>query len=169
MDPNSKSRPTPRALRQSQWRPRQVVTSGLGLGVGGSHSHTAADTQTPPQADQAFRAQRKAGMRNQMDQNVSQMSFHNHHPGLWCGVSSMNGSASAPLGRRGVPSPLPSPCTSVQTEVAHGQPVLQLEQRQLLQNGPLQLGQALQGHGLHPRAGAWHRGRAKGPLENTPV
>lgn len=103
--------------------------------------------------------------------------------GCGAGVSSMTGSASAP--RPPVPPGLPpprsllshvlpslspcSPCTSVEAEVDPRQPLLQPEQCQLLQAGPLQLRQALQGHGLHPRAGAWHRGRAKVPLENTPV
>lgn len=75
----------------------------FGFGVGGSCSHTAVDTQTPPQAEQALGAQNKAGMRNTINQNVSQMSFHSHHPGLWC----MNGSASAPLGRSLPSRPLP--------------------------------------------------------------
>lgn len=57
----------------------------FGFGVGGSCSHTAVHTQTPPQAEQALGAQNKAGIRNKINQNVSQMSFHNHHPGLWCG------------------------------------------------------------------------------------
>lgn len=47
--------------------PVDVVTSGLGLGVGGSCSHTAEDTQSPPQAHQPFGAQNKAITRNKMD------------------------------------------------------------------------------------------------------
>lgn len=71
----------PEGTHTAQGRP--ILTSSLGLGWRVKFSHCCGHTK-PPQADQALGAQNKAGMRNEMDQNVSQMPFHSHHSRLWC-------------------------------------------------------------------------------------